>query len=167
MVIVYHLIWMAYGWWLPNDPRGSNSKNIKRDVLKELGELHHGRKRAQPCSQIIRDFYKDAADILKDELLTFTPREIEIIANSFSTVISEQGYTCYGCAIMPDHVHMVIRKHKHLAEEMIEHLQFGSRHELLMERMNNHPVWGGPGWKVFLDSPEDVRRTINMWKTIR
>jgi hypothetical protein len=50
MVIVYHLIWMAYGWWLPNDPRGSNSKNIKRDLLKELGELHHGRKRAQPCS---------------------------------------------------------------------------------------------------------------------
>jgi REP element-mobilizing transposase RayT len=86
---------------------------------------------------------------LKDELLTFTPREIEIIANSFSTVISEQGYTCYGCAIMPDHVHLVIRKHKNLAEKMIEHLQFGSRHELLMERMNNHRIGVGRGGKCF------------------
>jgi hypothetical protein len=23
-----------------------------------------------------------------------------------------------------------------------------------------HPVWGGPGWGVFLDTPDDVRRTI-------
>ena len=22
------------------------------------------------------------------------------------------------------------------------------------------PVWGGPGWKVFLDASEEVRRTI-------
>ncbi len=23
-----------------------------------------------------------------------------------------------------------------------------------------HLIWGGPGWKVFLDSPDDIRRTI-------
>ena len=22
----------------------------------------------------------------------------------------------------------------------------------------DHPVWGGPGWKVFLNTPEDFRR---------
>ena len=24
----FHLIWTAYGWWLPNDPRGSSSHEI-------------------------------------------------------------------------------------------------------------------------------------------
>ena len=24
----------------------------------------------------------------------------------------------------------------------------------------DHPTWGGPGWKVFLDAPDAVRRTI-------
>ena len=24
----------------------------------------------------------------------------------------------------------------------------------------DHPVWGGDGWKVFLDTPNDIRRTI-------
>ena len=27
-------------------------------------------------------------------------------------------------------------------------------------RWQGRPVWGGPGWKVFLYSPEDIRRTI-------
>ena len=62
---------------------------------------------------------------------------------------------------MPDHIHILIRKHKHTAEEMAN-LQRESR-LLLMERGLRDldlPVWGGPGWKVFLDEPEDIRRTI-------
>ena len=31
MVIGYHLIWTAYGWWLPNDPRGSTSHRIRQN----------------------------------------------------------------------------------------------------------------------------------------
>jgi hypothetical protein len=45
---------------------------------------------------------------------------------------------------------------------MIEHLQEASRLRLRTAglREPEHPVWGGPGWKVFLDRPEEVRRTI-------
>lgn len=28
------------------------------------------------------------------------------------------------------------------------------------DRSRNHPVWGGPGWKVYLDSRDDIERTI-------
>jgi hypothetical protein len=28
LVIAYHLIWTACGWWLPNDPRDENPVNI-------------------------------------------------------------------------------------------------------------------------------------------
>jgi hypothetical protein len=45
MVIAHHLMWTLYGWWLPNDPHGSTSQTIRNDILKELGELHSGRKR--------------------------------------------------------------------------------------------------------------------------
>jgi hypothetical protein len=48
LVIAYHLMWTAYGWWLPNDPRGSSSHTIRNDVIAELGELHLGRKQVQP-----------------------------------------------------------------------------------------------------------------------
>ena len=162
IVIAHHLIFTAYGWWLPNDPRGSNSKAIRNDVIAQLGELHHGRKRVQPASGEIGEFYREADKRLRHELMTFSERDISAIAATFEEVIIEQRYTCWACAIMPDHVHVLIRKHKHLAEEMIAVLQDHSRLRLRADgrRAANHPVWGGPGWKVFLDHPDEVRRIV-------
>jgi len=63
---------------------------------------------------------------------------------------------------MPDHVHLLIRKHKDLAEEMIEKIQALSRKRLVEVGMRaiEHPTWTRGGWKVFLDHPNDVWRTI-------
>jgi REP element-mobilizing transposase RayT len=85
-----------------------------------------------------------------------------VIADAMAEVIRRQAYTCYACAIMPDHVHLLIRKHKHRAEEMIENFQEASRLWLREAglRAADHPVWGGPGWKVYQDSREDMERTI-------
>ncbi len=127
IVIAHHLIFTAYGWWLPNDPRGSNSKTIRNDVIAELGEVHHGRKRVQPASADIREFYREAGKRLGHELLTFSERDVSAIAAAFEEVTKKHRYTCWACAIMPDHVHVLIRKHKHLAEEMIAVLQDHSR----------------------------------------
>ena len=71
MVIAHHLIWTAYGWWLPNDLRGSMSRSVASDVLAELGTLHYGRKRVQPASRNIRAFYARASEVLKFPLLEF------------------------------------------------------------------------------------------------
>src|SRR4051794_35533665 len=101
MVIAYHLVWTLYGWWLPNDPRGSMSRSIASDVISELGALHYGRKRVQPSSREIRAFYEVAATKLKHPLLTLAPTEFPVIARAFASVISAQGYTCYACAVMP------------------------------------------------------------------
>jgi REP element-mobilizing transposase RayT len=63
---------------------------------------------------------------------------------------------------MLDHVHLVIRRHRDRAEAMIEKLQNASKEKLIEARKRpvNHPVWGGPGWKVFLNSRADIERTV-------
>ena len=48
MVAGYHLIWTVYGYWLPNDPRGSTSSEVRIASIKALGPLHYGRKKQQP-----------------------------------------------------------------------------------------------------------------------
>jgi REP element-mobilizing transposase RayT len=161
IVIAHHLIWTAYGWWLPNDPRGSNSQSIYTDVLQQLGDLHQGRKTVQPAGHVIRDFYARAASLLQHPLLTFDENARAEIAAAFAEVIHNRPYTCYACAIMPDHVHVLIRKHRDTAEEMMNNLKDASR-ALLTNRHHppNHPIWGGGGWKVFLDHPDEVYRTI-------
>jgi REP element-mobilizing transposase RayT len=162
VVIAYHLIGTGYGCWLPNDPRGSTSLSIRNNVLRELGDLHVGRKRVQPAPRDIRAFYENAKDLLRHPLLTFDDHDIGMIARLFAEVIRDEGYTCFACALMPDHVHLVIRKHRHHAEEMIANLQWGSAGSVrLLNRCEpEHPVWGGPGWKVFLDTADDIRRTL-------
>jgi REP element-mobilizing transposase RayT len=163
MVAGFHLIWTAYGWWLPNDPRGSSSHEIRIERIANLGELHYGRKTVQPSGKQIRQFYEEAREVLKHPLLTFSDEEIELIAAGFAHVIQERRYTCYECSIMPDHVHALIRKHRDHAETMIEELQNVSRQKLIEagQRESEHPVWGGPGWKVFLYTAGDIVRVIN------
>ncbi len=161
MVAAYHLIWTAYGHWLPNDPRGSTSREVHCAKIAPLGDLHYGRKRIQPAGQIIREFYEAARGVLKYELKTFTPSDVSTIACGFAEAIKQRTYTCYACAIMPDHVHLVIRKHRDKAEQIIEHLQDASRTALQNDSQGKHPVWGGPGWKVFLNTRDDISRTIH------
>ncbi len=163
LVIAYHLVWTAYGWWLPNDPRGSGSRTIRQDYLRELGELHHGRKPVQPTGREVRRFYERAAGLLRHPLLAFDDAARAAIGEAFGEVVGRERYTCYACAVMPDHVHVLVRKHKHTAEEMAENLMRGSRERLIEcgHREPTHPTWiAGHGWSVFLDHPDEVRRTV-------
>ncbi len=45
---------------------------------------------------------------------------------------------------------------------MIEHFQTKSRAAVIAAglRAATHPVWGGPGWKVFLNTRDDMERTV-------
>ena len=162
MIAAYHLIWTAYGWWLPNDPRGSSSLEIRTLELRDLGQLHQGRRKIQPARWVIRDFYQEADDLLRHQRMEFTASEIAALGLAFAEAVANHRYTCYACAIMPDHVHALIRKHKHEAEEMIANLQSASRDFLIAagHRQLLHPVWGGPGWKVFLETEAEIRKVI-------
>jgi hypothetical protein len=162
IVIAHHLIWTLYRWWLPNDLRGSTSKTIRSPVVARLGDLHFGRKHLQPISRDIKASYESAAQFLKHPLFELNSDSIGAVAIGFRDAIEQFNYTCYACAVLRDHVHLIIRKHKHLAEEMIDNLQTQSRLRLSATGLfpNDHPVWVKGGWKVFLDHPDGVRRTI-------
>lgn len=163
LVIGYHLIWTGYGWWLPNDPRGSGSDTVCTDILAELGDVHHGRKPVQPPGREVREFYARAAPLLQHPLLKFDAPARDLIAAGFAAAVAAERYTCYACVVMPDHVHLVVRKHRHTAEEMAANLMAASRAELIAAGgvPPDHPVWvSGTPWAVFLGHPDDVRRTI-------
>ena len=162
IVIAHHLIWTIYGYWLPNDIRGSSSKVIRKDLLAELGDLHHGRKKIQPIRSELLRFFDDARHLLNFPTRESTRAEMACVATAFARTIETSRYTCWACSILPDHVHLVIRKHKHTAEQMIADLQRESHIALRDAGLFDlyHPIWGGPGWSVFLDHPDDVWRTI-------
>src|SRR5207249_3268767 len=108
---------------------------------------------APALSKDLRAFDQRAAPLLQYPVIEFSAIAIQTIADAFAQVIKTCKYTCYACAILPDHVHLLIRKHKHAAEEMIRNLQRES-HLLLRDRHLfdlEHPIWDGHGYSVFLD----------------
>jgi REP-associated tyrosine transposase len=115
----------------------------------------------QPPRAELKAFYQVARTVLKHELLTSDEEDFAVIAESFAGVIQERRYTCYECAIMPDHVHVLIRRHSDDSETMIELLQDASGNALVDagRRPVGHPVWGGRGWSVYLETREDIERT--------
>lgn len=93
-VIAHHLIWTTYGAWLPNDPRGSGSRQIISPQIAVLGELHFGRKKFQPAGKVIREFYQAAEKQLLFDVIRFNSKLIAIAAEAIGEAIGEFGYTC-------------------------------------------------------------------------
>lgn len=163
LVIAYHLVWTIYGVWLPNDPRGSGSQEVRREAMANLGEPHLGRKSVQPRSTEIRRFYQEATPRLQHAVQRLEGEAIASAARGLAESIKENRYTVYATAIMPDHVHLVVRKHRDSAESMLQNLKTQSRDYLVADGLCQpaHPCWAaGDGWKTYLDHPDAVRRTI-------
>src|SRR5947209_8235910 len=82
-VIAHHLILTGYGHWLPNDPRGSGSLEIKDEKLEALGPIHHGRKRAQPPRSELKAFYREANELLEFQPFWFDRAKRQALADAF------------------------------------------------------------------------------------
>lgn len=162
MVIASHIILTGYGHWLPNDPRGSMSPRVWSRGLRELAEPHYGPKQQQPSIRELRTFHQRAADKLAHPPLWFNAAYRQAIAEAFHTVMQHHGYTCFACAIVTNHAHLIIRRHREKAREMIHRLKTESAARLRAEPdiPDEHPIWSDDPYPKFLHTPADVRRTI-------
>jgi hypothetical protein len=153
-----HLIFTGYGHWLPNDPRGSQSAEIRKDQLGALGEIHFGRKRIQPRRDQLQSFHRKAEPLLDHAILWFDETMRGAIARAFGEVIRSMLYTCWGCAILRDHVHVLLRTHKDCSDEMWDHLAKAAGNSLRAFAMipENHPIWSSRSHKIYLFSRHDV-----------
>jgi hypothetical protein len=161
-VIAVHLVLTLYGHWAVNDPRGSGSSDFIDGKFEPLGPIHFGRKprREQPTRKELKAFHAR-----HEELLNFPPFWIDdakrqAIAEAIEDVIKAQGYTCYACAVCGNHVHDVVRTHRHDALTMWEHFAEGICQRLRLrfpgEIPPHHPVISARPYKVFLYTPDEV-----------
>src|SRR5262245_7900420 len=102
-VLAYHLIITAYGFWLPNDPRGSWSdfvrvwelfrfggKATKTDERRSLARRPHDRaKRLEAKKHLVRG------------AVEFTGQQALAIAHGFAHYCNRSGCVIHECAILP------------------------------------------------------------------
>ena len=106
MVLASHIIFTAYGFWLPNDPRGSWSDFVRKWELVFFGKATKTDERRSVASAPHDRELRRAAKSLKYPPVRFTGNQALAIAKGFAKAIRESGYIVVACSIMPDHVHM-------------------------------------------------------------
>ena len=163
MIIAHHLVLHGYGHWLANDPRGSGSERLREEKFADLGPVHQGRKRVQPNREELRRFYRQATPRLEFEPVWFDDAKRQAVGEAFGRVVANRRYTVWGCAVLRNHAHLCVRRHRDDALKMW--VAFADEARAAIRRFANvddgHLVWSTRAYKVFLYSPDDVRRVVN------
>jgi len=172
MVVASHVIFTTYGFWLPNDPRGSWSDFVGAWELLPYGKATKTvERRSLARDSHDRQRRLDAKKALKLPPVEFSGRQALLIAKAFECLANEKGYLFLALSILPKHIHAVLGRHERDAEDIVGHLKFAATRQLVgvtMHPFENHrdamgrlpTMWTKRSWKVFLDSPEDIQRAV-------
>jgi REP-associated tyrosine transposase len=172
VVLGSHVVLCAYGFWLPNDPRGSWSDFVGSWELLRFGRATKTTTRTSvagtPHDQEARLAAKQR---LRCPAVHFTGVQARAIGWAFGETIRKTGLRVWACSILPDHMHLVVGRHRWSVQQIANRLKGDTTRRLVREGI--HPLaalptrtgrmpkmWASKQWKVFLDCPEGIRRAI-------
>jgi REP element-mobilizing transposase RayT len=163
-MLAYHIIFSAYGFWLPNDPRGSWSDFVGSWELLRFGKATkvHTRRSVAGVPHD-RGARKAAKLALKHPPVRFNGREALAVGRGFARACREGEYRLHACSILPEHVHLDLACHPRSPTRIVGHLKGRATQRLISECQwpaANRPAWAAKCWKVFLDTPDDVARAV-------
>jgi REP-associated tyrosine transposase len=173
MVMGFHLILSAYGFWLPNDPRGSWSSTIRAFAL-----LRHGPATKVSTSRSLasashdRTLREEAKERLAHPPVRFTGLQARAIARDFAKAAGERDHRVHALAILPDHVHLVLGRVERDVTQVAAHLKARATQRLSREGL--HPLaseaagdgrlpspWTRGYWCPFISTREQMRTAID------
>jgi len=159
-VLATHVILSMYGFWPPNDPRGSGSNYVgSRDLFLAGGKATKVETRhslaAKPHDRKKRE---EIIAALKYPPVVLNGEQARAVVLGFATV----EHPAYACAVMSDHAHLVLARSTLSAKRIVELLKVAAEERLRNE--NRFPacetIWARGCWQVFLNTPVDVHRAI-------
>ena len=172
MVIGYHIIFGAYGFWLPNDPRGSWSDYVGSwDLFRYGPATKTTETRSLAYDKHDARLRLAAKESLKYPAVQFSGIQARAIGKGFGSYAAKSGLVVRACAILPDHVHLVIDRFRLSAEQMVIQLKGDATEQLVAEGLhpfghirlpNGRPpkCWSRGQWAPFLETEADVWAAI-------
>jgi REP element-mobilizing transposase RayT len=172
MVLGYHLILGTYGFWLPNDPRGSWSEMVRAWELLRFGPAIKTTERRslarKPHDHARRLAAKEA---LRYPAVRFNGVQARAVGRGFGAFAVGSGLTIWACSILPDHIHLAVARHRYPVEQLCNLLRGAATRQLVREGVHPSAAFGLRNgrfpkafargeWKVFLNTAESIRRSI-------
>jgi REP element-mobilizing transposase RayT len=160
-MLASHVILSMYGFWLPNDPRGSWSDFVAAWELLRFGGATKVSTR-DSVAYVAHDRKKrwEAKGALKYPPVLLNGVQARAVGRGFAQAVKESGYQIYACSILEDHVHLALAPHARTIEQVVRHLRGRATQRLRAEGI--HPlasyeradgsvpsIWSEGMWKVF------------------
>jgi REP element-mobilizing transposase RayT len=168
----FHVIISTYGFWLPNDPRGSWSDFVRCWELARFGRATKVSTR-QSVAAVKHNFdqRKAAKRLLKYPEVAFNGKQALSVAKGFVAAIEESNYLILACSILPQHIHLVIGPHGTDIRRIVGHLKGRATQRLAADGL--HPLanfrekdgtlpsaWARNSWVVYMFSEEHLLQAI-------
>jgi REP element-mobilizing transposase RayT len=173
VVIAYHIVMAFYGFWLPNDERGSGSRYVGSKNLYPFGEATY----IKSQRSVARRRFDKALQLKAKQRLKYKPvilngPQARAVARGFAEYVAKSRLVVYACAILPDHVHLVVERFRYPIEQVMTKLKSAATQQLLVEGLHpfqsivlpegGHPnIFSRDGRHVFLFTDKDVIRRID------
>jgi len=174
MVRWYHAIYTAYGFWLPNDPRGSWSDFVGSWELYKFGGAATKTTARRSVAAAPHNIQKrlETKNQLKFAPVRFDDAQRQSIAAGIAQVCAECNIQLLACAIGYDHVHGVVGRNEKTIEDIVR--RFKSRTTQHMNRDGCHPMrqtpnpdgtfhspWAEGCWHVFINDERQLAAAID------
>lgn len=151
-MLAAHIILTTYGFWLPNDPRGSWSDFVAAWELLKYGKATKVTTRASVAHvQHDQRLRREAKTALKYAPVFLTGIQARAVARGLAGATHEGKYPIYACSILDDQVHLVIGPHERMYEQIVSHLRSRATTQLRAEKL--HPF----------EAHECERRVPSFW----
>src|SRR5262249_27191489 len=118
MVHGYHVIWGTYGFWLPNDPRGSWSNFVASWELARFGKANESFVPVEADLELWARWRSEALQALKYPAVVLSGLQARAVGQGFANGVRKSDYTIWACSILPQHVHLVIARHSYEVEKI-------------------------------------------------
>jgi REP element-mobilizing transposase RayT len=172
VLLGFHVIISAYGFWLPNDPRGSWSDFVWAWDLFRYGPASKVDTRASVAYvPHDRELRRAAKRALKYPPVRFTDDQIPVIGEGFALAADEGPYAIHAGAILPDHAHLILGPQERPVGQVVGHLK--SKASMALRRAGIHPFesyvdehdrvptcWAEDYWKVYIYSEDHMRKAV-------
>jgi REP element-mobilizing transposase RayT len=171
-VLAYHVTFATHGFWLPNDPRGSQSTDVRAENLRPYGEATgSGARRSVAHRRHDVALRRAAKAAMVRPEVVLTGEQALGVAKGFACQTRKSGYAIHACSILPSHAHLVIARHHYAIEQVVRLLRQAATARLLEDGL--HPfadqrdeedrlpsMWAQDFWKAFLFTEEEIVRAI-------
>lgn len=169
MVRWYHAIFTAYGFLLPNDPRGSWSDFVGASELCGFGGAATKTQVRHSVAGVAHDpaFRRQAKMHLKHPGVRFDEEQRVCIASGIEKACEESSIHLHELAIGYDHAHTLVGRHTKTIEQVVQH--FKSRATKEMTHRGCHPLqrymnrdgsiptpWAKNAWHVYINDDQQL-----------